>query len=74
MDDSPEPVRDFRQKFQITYPVVMGNAKTGDLYGGILGLPILFLLDREGRICSKHIGATDLAALEREIQDQLRLQ
>lgn len=74
MDDSPEPVRDFRQKFQITYPVLMGNAKTGDLYGGILGLPILFLLDREGRICSKHIGATDLAALEREIQDQLRLQ
>jgi len=29
MDDGPEPVRDFYQRFKMNYPVVMGTAKTG---------------------------------------------
>ena len=72
MDDGPEPVRDFYQRFKINYPVVMGNAKTGELYGGVLGLPITFLIGRDGRICSKHIGAADISSLDREIKAQLR--
>ena len=67
MDDSPEPVRDFRQRFKMNYPVVMGNAKIGDLYGGILGLPIAFIIGRDGRIYAKHVGATDLSVFEKEI-------
>ena len=51
----------------MNYPVVMGNAKTGELYGGVLGLPIAFLIDRDGRIKSKHIGATEPAVFEKEI-------
>jgi cytochrome c biogenesis protein CcmG, thiol:disulfide interchange protein DsbE len=72
MDDEPEPVRDFYQRFKMNYPVVMGNAKTGELYGGILGLPIAFLIGREGRIYRKHIGATDSSVFEREIMSLLR--
>ena len=68
MDDSPEPVRVFYQKFYMNYPVVMGNAKVGELYGGVLGLPIAFLVDREGRIYKKHIGATDPAVFEKEVR------
>lgn len=68
MDDSPEPVGPFYQQFHVNYPVVMGNAKTGELYGGVLGLPIAFLLDRDGRIYAKHIGATDPEIFEREIK------
>jgi hypothetical protein len=45
----------------------MGNAKTGELYGGVLGLPIAFLIGRDGRIYKKHIGATDMSVLESEI-------
>jgi peroxiredoxin len=67
MDDDSGPVRDFYQRFNMNYPVVMGNAATGELYGGVLGLPIAFLIDRDGRIYSKHIGATDISALDREI-------
>jgi peroxiredoxin len=64
MDDSPEPVLDFYQRFKMNYPVVMGNASTGELYGGVLGLPIAFLIGRDGRIYSKHIGATDIAVFD----------
>ena len=71
MDDGPEPVRDFYQQFHMNYPVVMGTAKTGELYGGVLGLPIAFFVDREGKIYSKKIGAQSAAALEREIEKLL---
>lgn len=66
MDDGPEPVRTFYQQFHMNYPVVMGNANLGEQYGGVLGLPIAFLLDREGHIRAKHIGATKPETIEKE--------
>lgn len=72
MDDGPEPVREFYRRFKMNYPVVMGNAQTGELYGGVLGLPIAFLIGRDGRISAKHIGATDISVFEKEILDLLR--
>ena len=72
MDDSPESVRPFYQRFHMNYPVVMGNAKIGELYGGVLGLPIAFLIDRDGRIYAKHIGATAAATFDKEITTLLQ--
>lgn len=71
MDDTPDPVHGFYQQFKMNYPVVMGNAKIGEEYGGVLGLPIAFLIDREGRIQKKHIGATDASIFEKEIVELL---
>jgi cytochrome c biogenesis protein CcmG, thiol:disulfide interchange protein DsbE len=68
MDDEPAPVRDFYQRFHMNYPVAVGNAKIGELYGGVLGLPIAFLIGRDGRIEAKHIGATEMSVFEREIK------
>ena len=67
LDDSPDPVREFYQQFHMNYPVVMGTAAAAESYGGVLGLPIAFLIDRQGRIYAKHIGATDVAVFERDI-------
>jgi cytochrome c biogenesis protein CcmG, thiol:disulfide interchange protein DsbE len=72
MDDSPEPVREFQQKFKMNYTIVMGNAKLGELYGGILGLPVAFVIGPDGRIYSKHWGATDAPVFEKEIVSLLR--
>jgi len=72
MDDSPDPARAFYQQFHMNYPVVMGSAETGELYGGVLGLPIAFLINRDGRVYSKHIGATDPAVFEKDIMSLLR--
>jgi len=72
MDDGPDPVREFYQSFHMNYPVAMGNAKTGELYGGVLGLPIAFLIGRDGRIEAKHVGATNVSVLEREIKALLQ--
>jgi cytochrome c biogenesis protein CcmG/thiol:disulfide interchange protein DsbE len=67
MDDTSDPVRDFYQQFRMNYPVVMGDAKTGEAYGGVLGLPIIFLLDRGGRIVAKHMGSTKAETFDQEI-------
>jgi cytochrome c biogenesis protein CcmG, thiol:disulfide interchange protein DsbE len=72
MDDDPEPVRDYYQRFKMNYPVVMGNAKIGELYGGVLGLPIAFVIGRDGRIYDKHIGAIDVSIFENEIVNMLQ--
>jgi len=71
MDDSPDPVRTFVQQFRVNYPVVMGTADVGSAYGGVLGLPIAFLIDREGRIQAKHMGATDASVFEKGIASLL---
>jgi len=72
MDDTIDPVRPFAEKFQINYPIVMGTAKTGELYGGVLGLPIAFMIGRDGLIYHKHIGATNVTVFETEIQHLLQ--
>lgn len=72
MDDSPDPVHTFYQQFHVNYPVVMGTADVGAAYGGVLGLPIAFLIDREGRIYAKHMGATDAAVFEKDITTLLQ--
>ncbi len=72
MDDGPEPVRDFYQSFKMNYPVAIGDAKIGELYGGVLGLPIAFVIDRDGRIVARHTGATPSSTFEKEIVTQLQ--
>lgn len=72
MDDSTDPVGPFAEKYRMNYPIVMGNAKTGELYGGVLGLPITFVIDRDGRIYAKHIGATNVNVFENEITHLLK--
>lgn len=71
MDDSPDPVGPFAQKFRINYPIVMGNAQVGEAYGGVLGLPIAFLIAPDGHIYKKHIGATNATVFENEVRDLL---
>jgi len=74
MDDSPDPVRTFYQQFHMSYPVVMGTPAIGEAYGGVLGLPIAFLIDRSGRIVARHMGATDPSVFDNEVQQLLSTQ
>jgi len=71
MDDSVEPVRDFYREFSMNYAVVMGESRITELYGGIIGLPTTFLIGRDGRIYSKHMGATDVSVFEEEVKELL---
>jgi hypothetical protein len=39
MDDEERPVRVAYQKYELNYPVAMGDENIGEMYGGVLGLP-----------------------------------
>src|SRR6185437_13399237 len=68
MDDDSAPVLALTQKRAVNYPVVMGDVQLGRLYGGVLGLPITFLIDRQGNIAAVYKGQTNLPAMERKIR------
>ncbi len=70
-EQGPDVVKEFVKQFQMTYPVVIGNEKIVEAYGGIDGIPTTFVIDREGQIVGKHIGYEDQETFEKEIQSLL---
>ncbi len=72
MDDTADPVRKTVRRLQLDFPVVMGDAQLGDEYGGLLGLPVTYLIDREGKIIAEFKGDSDLDVMERAILSALR--
>ena len=64
MDDDAETVQSFMRKKRLNYPVVMGDEKLGLAYGGVLGLPVTYLIDRQGVIRARYQGETRLDVME----------
>lgn len=69
MDDDPGPVREVVRKLHIDYPVAMGDAALGQRYGGVLGLPLTFLIDRNGIVRAQFQGESDLGKMEAALRD-----
>ena len=68
MDDGAAPVKALLARRPVSYPIVLGDAKLGEAFGGILGLPLTYLIDPQGRIISRYQGESDLDALEAQIK------
>jgi len=64
-------VRPFAEDFQINYPILIGNQRVTEDYGGIRGIPTTFIIDRQGRIVEKFVGYRDKEVFESVIQDLL---
>ena len=71
MDDESTSVRPVVRKLKLDFPVVMGDEKLGILYGGVLGLPVTFLIGRDGKVNERIEGGADLQALESKIKQLL---
>jgi thiol-disulfide isomerase/thioredoxin len=72
LDDEADPVRDFYRQFKINYPVAIGDAGLAERYGGILGLPVSFLIGCDGRIQAKYSGKADRIQLEVALKPLLK--
>ncbi len=55
----------------IHYSVVMADDKTTQAYGGVVGIPTTFIIDRQGRIVQKYVGYRDEQVFESAIQPLL---
>ena len=60
-----------QRELEINYPLVLSDLKIEEQAGGILGVPTTFLIDRDGRVVSKHIGLVGKETLRQEIETLL---
>jgi thiol-disulfide isomerase/thioredoxin len=72
MDETAVTTKETMQKIPFNYPVVLGDAKFGNLYGGVLGLPMQFLVGADGKILAIKTGDFPPSALDKGIADALR--
>lgn len=73
MDDAAPEVIATVSRLKLNYPVLMGDEHLGVAYGGVLGLPVSFLIDRSGKIRARYQGA-NLTRMKGDIQNLLKSQ
>jgi len=71
-DDSPEDVKAFMREIPINYPVAMATRKLEDKFGGILGLPTAFLIDKNGRVVKKFLGYRPYRVWKENVENLLK--
>ena len=70
-DDTPDGVREFQNEIRQDYTVLLGGEGVQSRLGGIPSLPTTLIIDREGRIRQKIIGARDRVVLEATVKPLL---
>jgi len=63
-DDSADGVREFQKEIPQDYAVLLGGEDVQDKFGGIRSLPTTYIIDREGNVRQRIIGARDRTQFE----------
>jgi thiol-disulfide isomerase/thioredoxin len=74
MDDTEneKPIAAFAKKMGISYTILKGTDKVGDLYGGIDRLPLSYFIDRSGKVVQEIVGRPmEESAIEDAIKQSL---
>jgi thiol-disulfide isomerase/thioredoxin len=64
-------VANFIKKHNINYPVLMADEAVTNGVGGVMGIPVSFLVNRKGEIVKKFLGYVEHDILEQEIKSLL---
>jgi cytochrome c biogenesis protein CcmG/thiol:disulfide interchange protein DsbE len=54
-DDGWKSVRPFLEEMKVNYRMMLSTGPVADSYGGVDALPTTVMIDRDGRIASKHV-------------------
>jgi peroxiredoxin len=68
VNDRMQSVQDFYDRYDMNYPVGMGDARLKALFGGIVSIPTAFLIGRNGMIYYKIEGSVPAAGIEGRIE------
>ena len=58
-------------KYRINYPVLLADPVVTRSFGGVTGIPVTFLVNRQGEIAKKYLGYISHDILEEEIKSLL---
>ena len=61
-------VKPFVEANKISYTILIGSEEVTNAYGGIIGIPTTFVIDRKGNIARKYVGYVDKEVLEEDIK------
>lgn len=56
------------KKRSINYPVLMADEETAQNFGGVVGIPTSFLINKDGNVVKKYPGYVPHAILEKDIK------
>ena len=73
--DGEKTIKDvpgFVKSYAINYPIVYGNEKVVNDYGGIEGIPTAFVVDKKGNIVDKHVGLVQKDTYISKIKELLK--
>src|SRR5215475_14085289 len=59
------------QKLAMNYPIVVGNEKIAEKFGGLLGYPTSILISRDGKVLKRTTGLIDYDATTKMIEGAL---
>jgi thiol-disulfide isomerase/thioredoxin len=51
-----ETVQRFAQRNTLNYPVLLADLDTQSRFGGVAGVPVTFIVSREGRLVARYLG------------------
>lgn len=68
MDDSAPAARRLVDHLKIDYPIALGDPHLAERYGGVLGLPLTFLIDRKGIVRRRFEGEINSSIIERQLK------
>ena len=71
-EDGWDAVKPYIEDKQVNYRVMVATDAVAQLYGGVEALPTTFMIDRDGKIASTHIGLVMKKDYEDEIAELLR--
>jgi peroxiredoxin len=71
LDSDRDVVTQYAARQKIAYRILLGDELTVRQYGGVHALPEMLLIDREGRIATRHVGVSSKTDYEREILELL---
>jgi thiol-disulfide isomerase/thioredoxin len=55
----------------MNYPIVLGSDDIATQFGGLLGMPTSYLINRDGKIAKKYVGALNEAQIKKDVESQL---
>src|SRR5262245_7460374 len=70
-DEGLSKVKPFVDENKLPYTTLIGSEAVATSYGGVVGFPTKYLIDRDGKIVGYWVGPVPRAILEKEIQAHL---
>jgi peroxiredoxin len=70
-DATRAEIGEFADKLRVNYPVLVGNEKVAEAYGGLPALPVTFFISPDGKVVERVIGVSGRTEFEHSVRQAL---